>query len=67
MWDILSNFQYNLPLITGLQMRSVSNQTISILTNKEILAINQDDQYGAGITPFRWGVNVCSPWFCDAD
>ncbi|KAI6047006.1 glycoside hydrolase family 27 protein [Pisolithus marmoratus] len=34
-----------------------SNQTIEILTNREIIAINQDPVVGTSVSPFRWGIN----------
>lgn len=40
------------------QLSAISSDTIEILTNLDILAINQDPVYGESITPFRWGVNV---------
>ncbi|KAG6845548.1 hypothetical protein H0H87_007792 [Tephrocybe sp. NHM501043] len=39
------------------QLSAITNETLSILKNKEILAINQDDVYGKSISPFRWGIN----------
>jgi alpha-galactosidase len=36
----------------------VTNETLEILTNREIIAINQDPVVGTGVTPFRWGINV---------
>lgn len=38
-------------------MRNVSQDTVDILTNSEILAINQDPVVGTSISPFRWGLN----------
>lgn len=40
------------------QLSAISSDTIEILTNLDILAINQDPVYGESITPFRWGINV---------
>ncbi|KAI6137248.1 hypothetical protein F5141DRAFT_1231360 [Pisolithus sp. B1] len=37
-----------------------SDQSIETLTNREIIAINQDAVVGAGVTTFRWGVNYYS-------
>jgi len=39
-------------------MRKITDETLEILTNREILAINQDPVVGESIAPFRWGVNV---------
>lgn len=41
-----------------IQLSAITPDTLSILTNREILAINQDPIYGESISPFRWGVNV---------
>jgi hypothetical protein len=41
-----------------LQMSKITDQTLEILKNKEILAINQDSVYGQSISPFRWGTYV---------
>lgn len=43
--------------LDGEQLEVASNQTIEILTNREIIAINQDSVVGTGVTPFRWGIN----------
>ncbi|KAI6105113.1 glycoside hydrolase family 27 protein [Pisolithus croceorrhizus] len=45
------------PLLIGTDLEVASNQTIEILTNREIIAINQDPVVGTGVTPFRWGIN----------
>ncbi|KAF9016608.1 glycoside hydrolase family 27 protein [Hymenopellis radicata] len=36
-------------------LTKISDATLQILTNKEIIAINQDPIIGTGVTPFRWG------------
>jgi alpha-galactosidase len=46
------------PLLVGTNMSAITSDVLSILTNKEILAINQDPVVGTSITPFRWGVNA---------
>jgi alpha-galactosidase len=40
----------------------VTNEALEILSNREIIAINQDPVVGTSIAPFRWGVNVCAPY-----
>lgn len=40
------------------QLSIVTNETLSIIGNKEIIAINQDNVVGTAISPFRWGINV---------
>jgi len=42
-------------LLIGTDLRNATNETISILTNKELIAINQDPNEGASIAPFRTG------------
>lgn len=44
-------------LLIGTDMRNVSQDVVDILTNHEILAINQDPEVGTSIAPFRWGLN----------
>ncbi|CAE6423062.1 unnamed protein product [Rhizoctonia solani] len=45
------------PLFIGTNLSAITPDTLSILANREILAINQDPVYGESISPFRWGVN----------
>ncbi|KAF5314739.1 hypothetical protein D9611_007253 [Ephemerocybe angulata] len=45
------------PLVIGTHLQGASKETLEILKNKEIIAINQDPVVGPGITPFRWGIN----------
>ncbi|KAH8823926.1 glycoside hydrolase superfamily [Flagelloscypha sp. PMI_526] len=45
------------PLLIGTDLRVITDETLSILTNQEIIAINQDPVHGESIAPFRWGVN----------
>lgn len=45
------------PLLISTHLASATEETLSILTNREIIAINQDPVIGTSITPFRWGVN----------
>ncbi|KAK0473711.1 glycoside hydrolase, partial [Armillaria novae-zelandiae] len=45
------------PLLIGTNLSEITNETLSILKNTEILAINQDPNVGASISPFRWGIN----------
>ncbi|KAF5357190.1 hypothetical protein D9756_006384 [Leucocoprinus leucothites] len=52
------------PLIIGTDLTKASNETLSILMNHELIAINQDPVIGTGITPFRWGFNP--DWTTDA-
>ncbi|KAI9569930.1 glycoside hydrolase family 27 protein [Boletus coccyginus] len=45
------------PLLIGLHLESATKQSLEILTNHEIIAINQDPEVGTSISPFRWGIN----------
>ncbi|KAG6902160.1 hypothetical protein C0995_003634 [Termitomyces sp. Mi166 len=38
-------------------LSAIRPDTLEVLKNKEILAINQDDVIGKSISPFRWGIN----------
>ncbi|EGO03622.1 glycoside hydrolase family 27 protein [Serpula lacrymans var. lacrymans S7.3] len=48
------------PLLIGTDLSSATKDTLEILTNPEIIAINQDPVVGTSISPFRWGTN--SDW-----
>jgi len=45
------------PLLIGTDLSRATDETIEILSNSEIIAINQDSVVGTSITPFRWGIN----------
>ncbi|KAF9547552.1 glycoside hydrolase family 27 protein, partial [Agrocybe pediades] len=45
------------PLLISTDLTRVSEETLNIFKNKEIIAINQDPVVGTSIVPFRWGVN----------
>lgn len=45
------------PLLISTDLSSITSQSLEILKNTEIIAINQDPVVGKAITPFRWGVN----------
>nr|GAT51695.1 glycoside hydrolase family 27 protein [Mycena chlorophos] len=45
------------PLLIGTNLSAITPDILGILTNKEILAINQDSVVGESISPFRWGIN----------
>ncbi|KAG6331627.1 hypothetical protein ID866_7464 [Astraeus odoratus] len=51
-WALLKS-----PLLIGTDLETASAVTIEILTNPEVIAINQDPVVGTSITPFRWGIN----------
>lgn len=43
------------PLLISTDLSSIKLQTLQILKNQELIAINQDPVVGTSITPFRWG------------
>ncbi|KAK7006262.1 alpha-galactosidase [Favolaschia claudopus] len=45
------------PLLIGTHLASATSETLEILKNTEVIAINQDPVVGTAVTPFRWGVN----------
>ncbi|KAH9925139.1 glycoside hydrolase superfamily [Fomitopsis serialis] len=45
------------PLLIGTNLSAVSSEIVDVLSNPEILAINQDPVVGTSISPFRWGLN----------
>ncbi|KAJ6560957.1 glycoside hydrolase family 27 protein [Mycena sp. CBHHK59/15] len=51
-WSLMKS-----PLLIGTHLASASAETLEILMNTEIIAINQDPVVGTAITPFRWGIN----------
>ncbi|KZP33804.1 glycoside hydrolase family 27 protein [Athelia psychrophila] len=46
------------PLLVSCKLSTATKETLSILTNHEIIALNQDPIVGTGVTPFRWGVDA---------
>ncbi|KDQ12124.1 glycoside hydrolase family 27 protein [Botryobasidium botryosum FD-172 SS1] len=51
-WALLKS-----PLLIGTNLSAITKENLDILTNREIIAINQDPVVGTSITPFRWGIN----------
>jgi len=45
------------PLLIGTDLNKASNEAISIMLNKHLLAFNQDNVYGAAAKPYKWGTN----------
>jgi len=48
-WALLKS-----PLLISSDMATASKETIEILTNKDLLKINQDPNVGESVAPFRW-------------
>ncbi|XP_006456345.1 hypothetical protein AGABI2DRAFT_228269 [Agaricus bisporus var. bisporus H97] len=45
------------PLVISTDLTKATEETITILKNKELIDIHQDSEIGTSISPFRWGVN----------
>lgn len=45
------------PLLISTHLATITDQSLEILKNTEVIAINQDPVVGTGVVPFRWGVN----------
>ncbi|EAQ86416.1 hypothetical protein CHGG_07669 [Chaetomium globosum CBS 148.51] len=45
------------PLIIGTRLDTIEKPILDILSNKELIAFNQDPVYGASAMPFKWGYN----------
>ena len=45
-------------ILMMLQLSTIDEQSLAVLKNEEIIAINQDPVVGTGVVPFRWGINV---------
>lgn len=43
-------------LLIGTDLRNATNETIAILSNKELIDINQDPNEGAALAPLRTGL-----------
>ncbi|CCM05621.1 uncharacterized protein FIBRA_07850 [Fibroporia radiculosa] len=52
-WALLKS-----PLLIGTNLSATPPEIIEVLSNTEILAINQDPVVGTNISPFRWGINA---------
>jgi alpha-galactosidase len=53
------------PLLIGTDLSIATPETVSVLTNTDILKINQDPNVGEALAPFRWGKNP--DWTFDPD
>lgn len=45
------------PLLIGTHLPSISQLSLEILKNQELIAINQDPVIGTAVAPFKWGIN----------
>lgn len=51
-WALLKS-----PLIIGTDLTKATTETLDILSNRDLIKINQDPNVGQSFSPFRWGVN----------
>ncbi|PGH20063.1 hypothetical protein AJ80_03713 [Polytolypa hystricis UAMH7299] len=61
-WALLKS-----PLFIGTDLTNASQATIDILSNKDLLKINQDPNVGESISPFRWHSDPDAPFVFDND
>ncbi|KAJ4367262.1 hypothetical protein N0V83_006843 [Neocucurbitaria cava] len=57
MWAALKS-----PLIIGTQLDGIKPEILEILSNKDLIAFNQDPIHGAPAKPYKWGVNHDFTW-----
>lgn len=44
------------------QLDGIKKPILDILSNKELIAFNQDPVYGASVSPYKWGINPDWTW-----
>jgi alpha-galactosidase len=49
-------------VLTIIQLDAIKDEYLAVLTNWELLAFNQDDQWGASAIPYKWGLNPDWTW-----
>ncbi|CAI6333740.1 unnamed protein product [Periconia digitata] len=57
MWAALKS-----PLIIGTPLDGIKPEILEILSNKDLIAFNQDPVFGAPAKPYKWGVNADFTW-----
>jgi alpha-galactosidase len=50
------------PLIIGTPLHGIKPEILEILSNKELIAFNQDPVVGVAARPYKWGVNTDFTW-----
>lgn len=50
------------PLIIGTKLESITPDVLSILSNRALIAFNQDSLVGAPAKPYKWGINPDFTW-----
>ncbi|KAL2844173.1 putative alpha-galactosidase B [Aspergillus pseudoustus] len=51
-WALLKS-----PMLISANLTNISSSSVEVLSNQDLLRINQDPHVGASISPFRWGIN----------
>jgi alpha-galactosidase len=57
MWAALKS-----PLIIGTPLDGIKPEILEILSNRDLIAFNQDPIYGQPAKPYKWGVNPDYTW-----
>ncbi|PVI01550.1 glycoside hydrolase family 27 protein [Periconia macrospinosa] len=57
MWAALKS-----PLIIGAKLDGIKPEILKILSNKDLIAFNQDPVFGLPASPYKWGVNADFTW-----
>ena len=57
MWAALKS-----PLIIGTPLDDIEQSILEILSNKDLIAFNQDSVFGASAAPYKWGINPDGTW-----
>lgn len=50
------------PLFIGTRLDGIKPEILRILSNKDLIAFNQDKVFGASATPYKWGINPDRTW-----
>jgi alpha-galactosidase len=50
------------PLIIGTPLDGIKPEILDILSNKDLIAFNQDSIFGAPAKPYKWGINADLTW-----
>ncbi|KAH8726164.1 glycoside hydrolase superfamily [Phaeosphaeriaceae sp. PMI808] len=50
------------PLIIGTPLHGIKQEVLDIISNRELIAFNQDPYFGAPAKPYKWGVNADFTW-----
>jgi alpha-galactosidase len=50
------------PLIIGTALEGIKPEILKILSNKDLIAFNQDPVFGKSAKPYKWGLNADFTW-----